>query len=199
MSNIRYSPSNTSILKICYRILTFIFFFFLFHLLIGINFLFADGLISNNYQISFENNLLSLSAKKADLKNILNDISKIRDISIRFPPSLDKKITLKIKEISIREGLERLLKDFNYSIIYSGPKKQAAISDVFVFKQNKKSAQLSAKDNRIANRIKSYEKRIESLKNNLSKVDENSTRGRSYLNRIRSYEKNIERLRAQLE
>ena len=198
MSNYRYRFSSIPILLKCDKIIIFIFFLNLSLFVFGTNYLFAADFLSRNYQIIFDNNTLSLSAKKADLKNILSDISKFRGISIHFPSSLEKKVTLKLDEISIREALERLLKDFNYSIIYSGSKKQAVISDIFIFKQTRKATRTNANDNRINSRIKSYERRIESLKNSLLKVEENSTRGRSYLNRIKSYEKNIERLKNQL-
>ena len=173
-------------------------FFLLIHLLAGSHPLFADDFSSENYKLTFEQNLLNISAKNADLKNILVDIADKTNISIRYPASLDKKITIKIDEISLREALERLLKDFDYSIIYSGSKKQAAISDVFIFKQNKKTTPQNTDEKRVLSRIKQYERRIESLKKNLSKVDENSTRGKSYLNRIKSYEKKIEEYRSQL-
>lgn len=160
---------------------------------------YASDFSSKNYKLNFQNNLLSISAENADLKNILTDIAKTKGISIRYPDSMDKKITIKISESTLREALERLLKDFNYSIVYSNSKKRDNISDVYIFKLNKETAQMSENEKRITNSIKSYERRIESLKNSLSRVGENSTRGRSYRNRIESYERRIETLKRQLE
>lgn len=198
MSKYTYDISNSRTLFLFAKVINFLLFYLLFYLVIGSSLLFAVDFSSKNYQLSVEKNILSISAEKADLKSILSDIAKIKDISIQYPASLDKKITIKIKEISLRDALERLLKDLNFSIIYSGSKKKAVISEIFIYKQSTGSSRVSTADKRIINRIKSYERRIQSLKNNLSKVDENSSRGRSFLNRIRSYEKNIERLRSQL-
>ena len=159
----------------------------------------SDSYASENYKLTFQNNLLSLSAENAELKNILTDIAKTKGISIRYPDSMDTKITIKISESTLRDALDRLLKDFNYSIVYSSSKKRDRISEVFIFKLNKKSTQMSENEKRITDRIKSYERRIESLKNSLSRVDENSTSGRRLLNRIESYKRNVERLQRQLE
>lgn len=175
----------------------FLFFLLVLFFMKGYIFSYASDFSSNNYELSYEKNLISISAKKADLKSILIDIAEKADISIRYPTSLDKKVTLKITEISLKKALKRLLKDFNYSIIYSGSKKRAVISDVYILSKNKKSSSVNSSQARIANRIRSYERRIESLKKNLSKVDENSARGKRYLRQIESYEKNIERLKNQ--
>ncbi len=136
------------------------------------------------------------------MKSILFDIAEKANISIRYPASLDTKITLKIRNITLKKALKRLLKDFNYSIIYSGAKKQASISEVFILQKIKRSTRVNRNSNsneaRITSRINSYERRIESLKKNLSKEGENSARGKRYLNQIKSYEKTIERLKRQL-
>ena len=181
------------------KIIYLFFIIFLIQPVLKISDSYASDFSSKNYKLTFQNNLLSISAENADLKNILTDIAKTKGVSMRFPDSMDTKITIKISESTLQDVLERLLKDFNYSIIYSSSKKRDKISDVFIFMQNKETPQMRAKDNRIANSIKSYERRIESLKNSLSRVGENSTRGRSYLNRIRSYERRIETLKRQLD
>ena len=174
--------------------------FFIF-LLPGYNFSYAYDLSSNNYQLTLENKLITLSATKADLKNILVDLAERTGISIRYPASLEKEITLNLDRASLKKALMRLLKDFNYSIIYSGSKKQAVISDVYIYEKDNnlpRTTQTNSNQTRITNRINSYERRIETLKESLSKVDENSSTGKRYLNQIKSYEKNIERLKSQL-
>ncbi len=181
------------------KIIYLLFIIFLIQPVLKINDSYASDFSSKNYKLTFQNNLLSISAENADLKNILTDIAKTKGISMRFPDSMDTKITIKISESTVQEALERLLKDFNYSIVYSGKKKRDRISDVFIFRLSEETPQMKAKDNRIANSIKSYERRIESLKNSMSKVGENSTRGRSYLNRIKNYERRIETLKRQLD
>ena len=163
------------------------------------NFSHANDFSSRSYQLTYEKNLISISATKADLKSILIDVSERADISIQYPASLDKKISIKIKDISLKKALIRLLKDYNYSIIYSGSKKRAVISEVYILDKNKKSPRISSNNTRIISRIKYNEKRIESLKKSLSRVSEDSTSGKRYINRIKSYEKNIENLKNQLE
>jgi len=199
MSNQRYSTSNLSTGLMCYKFIFFLFFLSLLPLHPMHTFSYADEFSSKNYKLTFEKNLISLSASKADLKSILIDIAEKTDIFIQYPASLDKEITIKINKITLKKALQRLLKDFNYSIIYIGSKKQAVISDVYILQKKKTSPRINSNAARITDRIKSYEKRIESLKNSLSKVDESSARGKSYLNQIRSYEKNIENLKRQLD
>lgn len=163
------------------------------------HFSYANDFSSNNYQLTYEKNLISISASKADLKNILIEIAEKAGISIRYPATLDKKITIKINDISLKNALSRLLKDFNYSIIYTGSKKRAAISEVYVLKKNRKSPAITSNNTRINNRIKSYERRIESITRSLAGVDESSARGKRYLRQIKSYESTIENLKRQLQ
>jgi len=146
-------------------------------------------------RITYNNNLLTISAKHVDLQNILLELADKTNIYVRFPASLEKKITVIKKGISLRDALKRLLKGLNYAIIYSGPdKNQTSISKVLVFKEYKMSRQQKANEARIANRIRAYERQIESLKRNLSRVDENSRQAKSYQRRIGVLEKRIERL-----
>ena len=149
-------------------------------------------------RITYNNNLLTISAEDADLQNLLLKLADNTNIYIRFPASLEKKITISKKKISLRDALKTILREFNYAIIYSGSdKNQTFISKVIVFKKSKKSRQQRVNEARIANRMRAYEKQIESLKENLLKIDENSSRGKRYLRRIRILEKKIERLQWQ--
>jgi hypothetical protein len=73
----------------------------------------------------------------------------------------------------------------------------ADLQKVLVFNKSKKSRQQKANETRIANRVRAYERQIESLKRNLLKIEKNSRRGRSYKRRIMVLEKRIERLKGQ--
>jgi hypothetical protein len=147
----------------------------------------------------YKNNLLSITANDADLKNVLSKLADKADIFMRFPNSLKKKISIETGKISLGEALQRLLKGLNYAIIYSSPSgNDASVLKVFVFKKTKKNIRLSGHERRIANRIRAYERQIESYKNRLSGIDANSSRGKNYQRRIKRLENSIETLERQL-
>lgn len=150
------------------------------------------------FRIDYNNNLLTVSAQDADLKNILLKIADKTGVYVRFPSSLKKQITIKLSGLSLKETLSRLLKGMNYAVVYSGSRKnQANVSEVFVFKKVERriSSRASARERQLSHRIKYYERRLEYLKKKLSKVNKNSRRGKSYLRQIRSYENSLESLK----
>jgi predicted RNase H-like nuclease (RuvC/YqgF family) len=148
--------------------------------------------------MEYQNNLLTLSAQKADIKNVLLKLSDKTGIYVRFPESLKKQITTKMSGVSLGEALSKILKGLNHVIIYSGSRKnRAVVSDVFVYMKSKKSGmsrRSAAHEKQIAARIRSYERRLKSLNEKLSRFDENSRQGRRYLKQKRSYENIIENL-----
>jgi len=76
---------------------------------------------------------------------VLLKLADKTNIYVRFPASLKKKITVMKRGISVRDALKRLLRDFNYAIIYSGPdKNQTSISRVI--KQESWSLKKESKD-----------------------------------------------------
>jgi hypothetical protein len=153
----------------------------------------------HDISVSFRDNLLTISAKNVDLKNVLVKVAEKTNIFVSFPKSLDRKITAELTETTLSDAFERLLNGLNHAIIYSGSRKQqAAIREVFVFTSSKRSRLVTGSARRITSRIKTYESRIESLKRTLSKIDENSRRGKTYSRRIRILEKNIEKLEGKL-
>ena len=149
--------------------------------------------------ISYENNLLDISTKDAELKKVLLNLENKTNIDIYYPDSLQKNITMHKQEISLKNALECLLKDFDHLIIYSGQnKKNASISKVFILKESKKSQLQMRNERRLSSRINNYKKQIESLRKNLLRVGENSRQGKRYLKRIKAIERNIRRLEQQL-
>ena len=153
-------------------------------------------------QIDYKNNLLTLSAKKADIKNVLLKLSETTGIYVRFPNSLKKQITTKMSNVSLKQALSKILKGMNHAIIYSGAKKnRAVVSEVFVYmKPNKSilSRRSTSRNKQIAARIRSYERRLESLNEKLSKFDKNGRQGKRYLRQIRSYQNAIESLKRKI-
>jgi len=178
---------------------------------------------SNNQKmlISYKNDLLSISTKDADLKKVLLKLSDKTNINIKLPVYMDKKITINKNGISLGEGLEYLLKNLNYIILYSGIKNnKPMISRVIVLSESKKSTkltdsrtqaassetqpansetqaassviQLPNSEMQAADILKGYEKQIEILKNKLSTIPENSRLRKHYIKRIKILEKFIE-------
>ena len=194
-----YDNSYISLIPLRFRKLgSFLLLIFVVHL-VTVNCLSHAQSSDQKLRISFNNNFLTISVKDADLQNVLLKLADKTNIIVKFPASLKRKITVAEKGISLRDALKRLLKGLNYAIIYAGPdKNQTSISKVFVFKKPKRSRQQRANEARIVNRIRTYERQIESLRNNLSKIDENSRRGKRYSRSIRLIEKRIERLERQL-
>ena len=207
-----YNNSLTSLrLKEAGAILIFI--FLALHLTIASSSIYAQ---SNNPKmlISYKNDLLSISTKDADLKKVLLELSDKTNINIKLPVYIDKKITINKNGISLGEGLEYILKNFNYIILYSGiNNNKPMISRVIVFSESKKSTKLTDSETQTDNTktqaassivqlpnsemqaadiIKGYEKQIEILKKKLSTIPENSRRRKQYTNRIKKLEKFIE-------
>jgi hypothetical protein len=171
---------------------------------------------SNNQKIliSYKNDLLSISTKDADLKKVLLKLSEKTNINIKFPVYINKKITINKNGISLGKGLEYILENLNYIILYSGIKNnKLMISRVIVFSESKKSTkltdsktqaasseiqpgnsetQVSNSEMQAADIIRGYENQIEIMKKKLSTIPENSRRRKHYINRIKTLEKFIE-------
>jgi type II secretory pathway component GspD/PulD (secretin) len=154
-------------------------------------------------RIDYKNNLLTVSAQDADIKNVLLNIADKTGVYFRFPSSLKKQITIRISDLSLEKTLSRLLKGMNYAVIYSGSRKNRAIvSEVFVFKKLERSrisSRARVRERQLSHRIRYYERRLESLKKKLSKVSKNSRQGKSYVRQIRSYENTLENLKKKIQ
>ena len=175
-----------------------IFFLFLNNLILVNSLLYAQN-FNQKTHITYKNKLLTISVRDTDIKYILSKLSEKTSISIKYPESLKKKVTINKKEISLRKALRSLLKGLNYAMIYSAKNKnKSTILEVRVFSVSKKSRLSERAEAQIDNRIKSYERQIKAIKNNLTRVDQNSSRGKGYLNRIRFLEEKIQKLERQL-
>jgi type II secretory pathway component GspD/PulD (secretin) len=173
----------------------FLLFIFWVYLIPPYNLLYAQSSYQK-LQISYDKNSITISARDADLKTVLVKLADKTDTYIKFSNSLKKKITIQLTETSLQEALRRLLKGYNHFILYSGTnKKQAEISGVYVLTRVKEPRRSSGDARQIANRIRSYERQIESLKKRLSGIDTDSRRGKLYMRRIRRLENFIERLK----
>lgn len=143
--------------------------------------------------------LLKIEARNVDLKEMFSKLAETAHITIEYPVSLQKTVTMKRSGISMADALKEMLKGINYAIFYSGTRShEARISKVLVFSESEPRKPLSAREKRLTRRIQSYQKQIDTLRRRLASLDANSSRGRRYSNRIRRLEKSIQRLKRQI-
>ena len=170
-----------------------------------------------NLRLIYKNNLITISAQNADLKNVLLELADKTNIIIRVPNSLKKRITITLSENSLDEALSRILRDMNYAIIYSGEKNnRTVISEVLIYNESESSevSSRSESTNRNINNsiqkprgkkidrsrlIKSLERRLENLNKKLSLGNISSSQRERYLKQIRAYENKIEQLKREIE
>ena len=170
-----------------------------------------------NLRLIYKNNLITISAQNADLKNVLLELADKTNIIIRVPNSLKKQITITLSENSLDEALSRILRDMNYAIIYSGEKNnRTVISEVLIYNESESSEVSSRSEysNRNINNsiqkprgkkidrsrlIKSLERRLENLNKKLSLGNISSSQRERYLKQIRAYENKIEQLKREIE
>ena len=81
--------------------------------------------VPGNIQIVYKENLLSLSLRNADLEKVLKEISAQSSMKISFNGPIKEKVTLEFVNLSLEQGLKRLLKNQNYSFVYSEKKDTA--------------------------------------------------------------------------
>jgi hypothetical protein len=150
-------------------------------------------------RVDYKDNLLTLTAVNADLKNVLFRLSDEAGVYVRFPNALKKQVSIELSGVSLDRAIKKLLNGVNHVVVYSSSENRQAhkISRIYVF-QESTSVPLSRTEQRTLNSIRNYERRIESIRKRLLTVDENSSRGKSYLRQIKSFETTIERLKARL-
>jgi hypothetical protein len=70
--------------------------------------------LSAGLQIVFDQGLLSVSLKNADLEEVLKEISRQTEVKIEFTPPLKKRLTIEFVDLPLKQGLRRLLKNQNH-------------------------------------------------------------------------------------
>ena len=153
-------------------------------------------------QLEMHDHMLSLKAADADISGILQRLSQVAGIAVRFPKALQKKITLSLSDVGLETALKRILKGINYATVYSVPDNgdMARVSAVYIFGKQKaviRTRQAILREQRIQNRIRSYEKHIRSVQQRMSRVPQDSPAAQRYQRQIRNYRRIIERLQRQ--
>ena len=86
---------------------------------------------------------LSVSLVDADLDEVLREIGRQGNIKIIYKNPPDKQITVSFENVPIEKGLDRLLEEQNFLLIYSrtepleGQKPQYTISQLFLLEKSK--------------------------------------------------------------
>jgi len=161
---------------------------------------------AQDYHMTYDNGLITLSADKTDIQDILSGISKKTNVFIQFPRALKEQITIRLTNVSVRDALSRLLKGRDYAIIYSASKKsnRNPLSKVYVLPEQwgsrkpARSQTRSRQVKRIERSLRNYKKRLDSLKNRLSKVGQGTLKERRIMRQIRLTEKTVGRLEKRL-
>jgi len=154
---------------------------------------------SLNLSLDKNQRMLQIEARNVDLKEIFSKLAETVPITIEYPVSLQKTVTMKRSGISVADALKEMLRGINYVIFYSGTRShKARISKVLVFSESEPRKPLSNREKRLARRIQSYRKQIDTLRRRLSSVDAGSSRGKRYSSRIRRLERSIQRLERQI-
>ena len=70
--------------------------------------------LSARMQIVFDQGLLSVTLKNADLEETLKEISRQTEVKIEFTPPLKERLTIEFVDLPLKQGLRRLLKNQNH-------------------------------------------------------------------------------------
>jgi hypothetical protein len=81
----------------------------------------------------FENDTLSADIEAASLRSILNKVKEKRGIGYQTwfggDQTLNEKVSVRFRRLSVKEGLERILSNVNYSLVLEG----SSVSSVMLF------------------------------------------------------------------
>lgn len=80
--------------------------------------------LQRNMKIVFEEGVLSVSLKEADLKEVLKEISRQSNVEITFNEPIKEKVTLEFANLPLERGLRRLLKNQNYFFTFTKKRKE---------------------------------------------------------------------------
>jgi hypothetical protein len=183
----------------------------LFYTCLLLSLMLTDGLSAQDapqeLRIEYQDQLLDISARNVDIKDFFTRLAEKTNITIEFPASLKRQITLNKKNVSLSRFLSSFLRNMNHVIIYSGSGAgKSRIDEVQIYPKStasrpstlRPSSLSGGSQDRIRQQIENYQKVVERLRNTLSSVGENNNRRQVYLNRIRRYENRIKNLENQL-
>lgn len=98
--------------------------------------------LGQNYLFTIEGNRLTLKGENILLLDILKKITEVRNIDIFSHNIGEIYLSADVENVPLEEGLVLLLKDYNYSLIYSSTDKRTErISGLFISGKSKYSTQ----------------------------------------------------------
>jgi hypothetical protein len=159
--------------------------------------------------VEYNRGLLTLSVENVNLKHVLTAMAEETGITVWYPRDLEKPITTEFNDLPLQQGLRRILRGMNYALIYSPSttdKKRGEVpAGVFVLSRHGRRARQTFRpstrprtpEERRAAAIESYERRLNNLEHQLSRMNINSSQGQAIQRQIRMFERRIERLRQQ--
>lgn len=110
-------------------------------LLIMILSLFSGFPANNALSRESKENLFSIQAVNEPLREVLNKISKASGYEIRFNTQFsDDKISMQLKNVTLKEALARVLKSYNHLSVWDDKKH---IVKLLIFKNNTPPAAMS--------------------------------------------------------
>lgn len=86
-----------------------------------------------DFVLTIKDNLLSLNAKRASLKTILDEIGRQMHIEVVAQIPVQEKITLAFDRLSLEEALQRFGEYTNYVYVKGAEKEPGQISKVMIF------------------------------------------------------------------
>ncbi len=155
--------------------------------------------------IEYNRGFLTLSVENVNLKHVLKALAAETGITVWYPGDLEKSITTEFDDLLLQQALRRILRGMNYALIYrpsTGKKRGEVPAGVFVLSRQgsrarqtfRPSARSRTPEERRAAAIESYERRLDNLEQQLSRVGINSPRGQAIQRQIRQFERRIEKL-----
>lgn len=150
---------------------------------------------ASDVQMQYDRRSLRIRARNADLKRVLTTLAETVDITIDYPETLERRVTLNRRSVTIEDALDAMLIGINHVIFYSGRgPDETEITRVTIIGKAPHRQPTSPRQRQLTARIAAYNRQIAVWQRRLSAMDADSARGRRYADRIRRLEQRIERL-----
>lgn len=107
----------------------------------------SKSIKSDNLIVDINGNFLSVKARDVSIKTILEEIVKISGIRGWVFSGAQRKITIELNDVSLQEGLSKILKNNSYAFVYNRNENDIGMLRTIVVKKLSKSQLRSTGDN----------------------------------------------------